>query len=130
MKCFWMIVVVFIMVGFTACGGGGPRGGSSLSADEHNVMYEVSNSTLDSYFMITYIDEDGKTVELPNLHVVNKPWSYSFIAKNGTYLYLDVKPESNLPDRYYATIYVDSMIGSTISQDAGETAIAYTILSN
>jgi hypothetical protein len=127
MKCFWMIVVVFIMVGITACGGGGPSGGSSLSADEHNVIYEVSSSTLDRYFMITYIDEDGITVKLPNIHVVNEPWRYSFIAKNGTHLYLYVKAEGDSLDRYYATIYVDSQIASTISETSGDTSIGFTI---
>jgi hypothetical protein len=124
MRYYWIIMIVLIAVGLTACSSGG---GGSSHADMHSVVYEVSSSYLDSNFMISYVDENGETVELPNQYVKDEPWRYSFHAKTGTHLYLYVKPLNNYSEMYYVTIHVDSMIASTTSERGADTAVAYII---
>lgn len=130
MKIPRTFLALIIVVGSAACSSGGGSGNSPLPADMHNVTYEVTSSHLDNQFMINFIDEDGNTSEFQEIHIKKEPWRYSFTAQTGTDLYLFVKPLSDLSEMYYATIYVDSEIGSTTTGRGGEAVVSFTILAD
>ena len=121
-----IILVCILIITLTGCGGSG--GGSTQSSDMHYVQYEVSTYS-SSPVSITYIDEDGKTVELPSVNVTNKSWTYSFYAKTGTYLYLSATLLSESDDIFYATITIDKLYVYTNSQKGsfGPAVLEFTI---
>ncbi len=121
-----IILVCILIITLTGCGGSG--GGSTQSSDMHYVQYEVSTYS-SSPVSITYIDEDGKTVELPSVNVTNKSWTYSFYAKTGTYLYLSATLLSESDDIFYATITIDTLQVHTTSQKGsfGPAVLEFTI---
>ncbi len=121
-----IILVCILIITLTGCGGSG--GGSTQSSDMHYVQYEVSTYS-SSPVSITYIDEDGKTVDLPSVNVTNKSWTYSFYAKTGTYLYLSATLLSESDDIFYATITIDKLYVYTNSQKGsfGPAVLEFTI---
>jgi hypothetical protein len=88
----------------------------------HYVQYEVSTYSSNPV-SITYIDEDGKTVELPSVNVTNKYWTYSFYAKTGTYLYLSATLLGDSTDIFDITIYIDALKEDSMSQKGGTPAV-------
>jgi hypothetical protein len=117
------LIVVCIIIILTDCGG---SGGSNEAM--HTVVYEVSTYS-NNPVSITYIDEEGKTVELPTVNVTNESWTYKFSAKNSTHLYLSATLLSESDDIFYATITVDSLQVCTMSQkgSAGPAVLDFTI---
>ena len=113
-------LVCILIITLTGCGGSG--GGGSQSGDMHYVTYEVSTYSSNPV-SITYIDENGKTVELASVDVTNKSWTYSFYAKTGTYLYLSATLLGDSTDIFYATLYIDSLKENTMSQKGGTPAV-------
>jgi hypothetical protein len=104
----------------TGCGGS--SGGSSHSGNEHYVTYEISSYSTNPV-SISYINEKGKTVDLPSVNVTNQPWKYAFYAKTGSYLYLSASLLGDSTDIFSATIYVDYLNVSTMSQKGGAPAV-------
>jgi hypothetical protein len=115
-----IILVCILIITLTGCGGSG--GSSTQSSDMHYIQYEVSTYSSNPV-SITYIDEDGKTVELPSVNVTNKSWTYSIYAKTGTYLYLSATLLGDSTDIFYATIYIDFLKENTMSQKGGAPAV-------
>ena len=115
-----IILVYIFIITLTGCGGSG--GGSTQSSDMHYVQYEVSTYSSNPV-SITYIDEDGKTVELPSVDVTNKSWTYSFYARTGTYLYLSATLLGDSTDIFDITIYIDAIKENTVSQKGGTPAV-------
>ena len=120
------ILVCILIITLTGCGGSG--GGSTLSSDMHYVQYEVSTYS-SSPVSITYIDENGKTVELPSVNVTNQSWTYAFYAKTGTYLYFSATLLSGSDDIFYVTITIDKLNVYTSSQKGsfGPAVLEFTI---
>ena len=115
-----IILVCILIITLTGCGGSG--GGSTQSSDMHYVQYEVSTYSSNPV-SITYIDEDGKTVELPSVDITNQSWTYSFYAKTGTYLYLSATLLGDSTDIFDITIYIDAIKENTVSQKGGTPAV-------
>jgi hypothetical protein len=115
-----IILVYIFIITLTGCGGSG--GGSTQSSDMHYVQYEVSTYSSNPV-SITYIDEDGKTVELPSVDITNQSWTYSFYAKTGTYLYLSATLLGDSTDIFDITIYIDAIKENTVSQKGGTPAV-------
>jgi hypothetical protein len=67
--------------------------------------YEVSSSTQN--VSINYIDEDGKTVNLPNENSHDQLWTHTFTAKNGSHLALSAQLLGSGYDTIYVIIYLD-----------------------
>lgn len=128
MKIFLVNIFLITLIG---CGGGG--GGSANCTpgpDDHCIKYEVSTSTQN--VSITYIDEDGNTVNLPNENSHNQPWTYTFTAKNGSHLALSAQLLGSGYDTVYVIIYVDNQeVAKESSYSAGVSASTeYDIPSN
>jgi hypothetical protein len=119
-KIILVFIIIIIIITLTGCSGSGGGGRSGLNM--HTVQYVVSTYS-NNPVAITYINEEGKTVELPSENVSNKDWTYTFSAKNGTHLYLSATLISESTDIFYATIYVDYIKEVTMSQKSGAPAV-------
>jgi hypothetical protein len=117
----------------------GSKSGSEdhLPPGMHYVRYEVSLSPDEFdekyYASITYIDENGKTVNLSSVTgFEDNNWTYTFSATSGTKLYLSAKIIGNMMGTIHSDIYVDSnMIQDTLSHMPEAPATAeYTIPSD
>ena len=115
-----IILVWIIIITLAGCGGSGGSGRSSTAM--HTVQYEVSTYS-NNPVSITYIDEDGKTVELPSVNITNKSWTYTFSAKNSAHLYLSATLLGESTDIFYTTIYVDYLNENRMSQKGGAPAV-------
>jgi hypothetical protein len=87
----------------------GSSGGNKPKEGMHTVKYEVSTSTQD--VSITYIDENGETVTIPQKDTHTKSWTYSFEAEDGSHLSLTAQLLGEGYDTVYVTIYVDELSG-------------------
>jgi hypothetical protein len=101
LKIFFLSILLVTLIG---CGGSG--GGDHTDPDLHTVEYEVSTSSQD--VSITYIDGDGKTVNLPGIDSHNSVWNYIFSAKNGDHLALSAQLLGSVDDTVHVTIFLDN----------------------
>jgi len=116
-----IISVCILIITLTGCGGGGGSENSKLGPDTHIIKYEVSSSTQN--VSITYIDEDGKTVNLPNENSHDHPWAYTFTAKNGSHLALSAQLLGSEVDTIYVIIFLDNKeVARELSYSVGVTA--------
>jgi hypothetical protein len=97
--------MLFIVI----AGCGGSSDGKKPIKGMHTVKYEVSTSSQD--VSITYLDENGKTVSIPQQNTHDNPWIYSFEAKDGAHLSLSAQLLGEGYDTVYVTIYVDELSG-------------------
>jgi hypothetical protein len=103
MRFHWIILflsgLIMIAIG---CSGGGKR--SNL----HYVEYEVSTSITDQTVSISYLDENGMTIDLQNVTGFDKGnWIYTFTTKSGAHLRLSAMLNGDIDGTIHATIRVD-----------------------
>jgi hypothetical protein len=108
MKFLWIIFfscMIFVLL----VGCSGSSDGNESIKGMHTIKYEVSTSTQD--VSITYLDEKGETVIIPQQDTHTNTWSYSFEAKDGAHLSLSAQLLGEGYDTVYVTIYVDELSG-------------------
>jgi hypothetical protein len=107
MKFLWKIFLLCILF-IVMAGCSGSSDGNSSSKGMHSVRYEVSTSTDDA--SITFLDENGESVTIPQQDTHSSIWSYTFEAKNGAHLSLTAQLLGESEDNtIYVTIYVDAL---------------------
>ena len=89
MKKFLFIVVISIdLAGFMGCSGSDSDSGYSGAG--YIVRYEVGTDEAE-YADITYINENGETINLPDVNIASAHWNYSFPAESGSQLSLSAQ---------------------------------------
>jgi hypothetical protein len=121
-----ILSMLILIITLTGCGGSG--GDGTHSGAIHSVQYQVSTYST-SPVSITYISEEGNTIDLPSVNITDKSWTYSFSAQSGAHLYLSATLLSGSDDIFYATITVDSLQVNTTSQKGtgGQAVLEFTI---
>ncbi len=105
MKYLWIILSFMLLMSPFGCSGSG--GGNHLAPGMHSVKYEVDTETQN--VNIVYRDENGNDQERDNEDSHNKPWTYSFSAKDGAHLSLSAQLLGERYDTILVTIYVDNL---------------------
>jgi hypothetical protein len=106
MKSLWAIFLA-CMLFVVMVGCSGSSDGKKPIKGMHTVKYEVSTSLLDT--SITFLDENGETISIPQKDTHSSIWSYSFEAKDGAHLSLSAQLVGEDPDTVYVTIIVDEL---------------------
>jgi hypothetical protein len=120
MKFLWKIFLPCILFIVMAGCSGSSDGNKSIKG-MHSVTYEVSTSTQDA--SITFLDENGESVSIPQQDTHRKMWSYSFEAKDGAHLSLSAQLLGEGYDTVYVIIKVDELESQQSSWGVG--VIAY-----
>ena len=89
MKKFLFIVFISIALsGFMGCSGSDSDSGDSGGG--YTVRYEVSTDEAE-YAAISYINEQGETINLSNVNIGAAHWTHSFAAESGAQLSLSAQ---------------------------------------
>jgi hypothetical protein len=110
MKSPW-IIFLSCMLFVVIAGCSGSSDGKKTIKGMHTVTYEVSTSTQD--VSIIFLDENDKTVSIPQKDTHTNKWTYSFEAKDGAHLSLSAQLLGEGYDTVYVTIYVDELLEVT-----------------
>jgi hypothetical protein len=119
-------VLIGMMI-FVSCGGGS-SGGNASGEGLYPVVYQVSTGSYDGV-AISYVDENGDTIDLPYADARSEVWTYSFSAAQGTHLAVTAQLLGEIAETIWVVIIVDGQeVAKQPSYTAGATASAEYVI--